>query len=140
MANPIRISEAASLALHTAALLAAYPAELFSVGKVAGMLGVSEAHLSKVLQRLAHAGLVTSVRGPHGGFAMAPELAGTTLLTVYEAIEGPLALNLCQQSPSGCDSKDACLVQPVWRQLQEQIRQVLSSHTLDQFVGNPTPT
>ena len=57
----MRISEAASLALHTMALLAAEPDKLLSAAAAAGALGASEAHLAKVLGRLAHVGLVESV-------------------------------------------------------------------------------
>ena len=51
MANVLRISEAATLALHTLALLAARPGEILSTHKIATRLDASEAHLAKVLQQ-----------------------------------------------------------------------------------------
>ena len=52
------------------ALLAAHPRERMSAGRIAELLGASQAHLAKVMQRLVKAGLVDSVRGPGGGFGV----------------------------------------------------------------------
>jgi Rrf2 family protein len=95
MPKVMQISEAASLALHSMVLLASKPEKIFSVREIAFTLHVSEAHLSKVLQRLARVGLVTSNRGPKGGFVLGKKSNEITLLEVYEAIDGPLTSNRC---------------------------------------------
>ena len=95
MATMLRISEAASLAIHAMAVVAGKPEEVHSTHGVATALGVSEAHLAKVMQRLTRAGLVSSVRGPKGGFVLARPAAEVTLLAIFEAIEGHL-------EPKGC--------------------------------------
>ena len=102
MSNIIKISEAASMALHAMTLLAENPDTLFSTRDVASTLKVSEAHLSKVLQRLAKAGLVKSVRGPKGGFVLGRDRNRITLLEVYEAIEGPLVECNCLMDNRVC--------------------------------------
>ncbi|MBU2488021.1 MAG: Rrf2 family transcriptional regulator [Proteobacteria bacterium] len=94
MAHLVKISEAASMALHTMILLACRGVTMTS-RDLAAILGGSENHLSKVLQRLARAGLLNSVRGPRGGFFLARPADEVSLLEVYEAIEGPLV-------PTGC--------------------------------------
>ena len=55
MASIIQISEAASLALHSMVMLAASPERSLTVKEITARTGVSEAHLSKVMQRLAKA-------------------------------------------------------------------------------------
>ena len=95
MPKVMQISEAASLALHSMALLASKPEKIFSVREIASTLHVSEAHLSKVLQRLAKIGLVRSNRGPRGGFVLGKKGNEITLLEVYEAIDGPLTSSKC---------------------------------------------
>ena len=62
----IKISEASSLAIHAMVFLAAKPGEKLSTSYIASEIKVSEAHLSKVLQRLNKVGLVVSSRGPSG--------------------------------------------------------------------------
>ena len=64
MANFVRISEAASLGLHTMALLAKRGETRTTNQEIADMLGASVHHLAKVMQRLVRAGLVDSAVGP----------------------------------------------------------------------------
>lgn len=95
MANPWRVSEAVSLALHATALLASKPGRSLSTRDIAGRLGASEAHLAKVLQRLSKAGLTTSTVGPKGGHMLARPGGEVSLQEVYETIEGPLTPLKC---------------------------------------------
>lgn len=109
MAKLLRISDAATLALHTMAVLASVKTGRLSARQIADRLAASRAHLSKVLQRLAKAGLVTSVRGPRGGFSLARPAEEMTLLEVYEAIDGTLEDSTCLLGAPVC-SGDSCLL------------------------------
>jgi Rrf2 family protein len=51
--------------------------------------GFPEKDLLKLLKRLASAGILRSVRGPNGGFALARDSKDVTLLEVIEAVDGP---------------------------------------------------
>ena len=95
MSTMLKVSEAASLALHTMRHLAENADSRLTAKGIASALHVSGAHLSKVLQRLARAGLVKSVRGPKGGFTLGKDPGEITLLDVYELVEGPLAVSPC---------------------------------------------
>jgi Rrf2 family iron-sulfur cluster assembly transcriptional regulator len=98
----LKISEAASLALHTASLLAAYPQRRLTTGEIAQLFNVSEAHLSKVLQRLAKQNLVKSNRGPTGGFTLGKPADTISLLAIYEATEGPFKWDKCLLGHPAC--------------------------------------
>jgi Rrf2 family protein len=104
MSAIVKLSEAASIALHAMALLASGADGHVTVKDLASRLSVSEAHLAKVMQRLVKAGLVASVRGPGGGFALRADPAATTLLQIYEAIEGRLEVARCMFP----DRREAC--------------------------------
>ena len=95
MANALRISEAAALALHAMAYLAEDPERTVSTRQLARQFRASEAHLAKVLQRLARQKLVTPLRGPAGGFVLARPPQRISLLDVYEAIEGRFSCPVC---------------------------------------------
>lgn len=129
MSQALRISEAASLALHSMVLLAAKPEGPLSTHEAAAELRVSEAHLSKVLQRLAKAGLVTSTRGPGGGFVLAKEPTEISLLEVYETIDGPLGAGECLLGDPTCRG-EACLLGDLVRSVSEQMRSYLSGTRL----------
>lgn len=91
----LKISEAASLAIHTMVVLAANPGRTVSAGEMAGLLNASKDHLAKVLQRLVKGGFVESSRGPKGGFTLARPADRVALLEVYEYIEGPFEVRDC---------------------------------------------
>ena len=96
MAKLTQFSEAANLAIHSLAYLGSCdPSELRSASQIARHLDVSEAHLGKVLQRLAKFGLVRSVRGAKGGFALARDPEAVTLLEIVVALAQVLEQRLC---------------------------------------------
>lgn len=129
MSNFIKISEAASLAFHTAAFLAQNPERLVSSRKIARALGASENHLSKVLQRLARSGIVHSTRGPSGGFRLRSHGERIRLIEIYEAIEGPLATGRCLLELPVCKG-NRCALGAVLHKTDEAVKRCLAGTTL----------
>lgn len=133
MTSVLRISEAASLALHTAVLLAANRGRVVSTVDIASVLGVSEAHLSKVLQRLNHAGLVDSVRGPRGGFVLARDPEQTSLLAVYEAVAGPLGEAECLLERTICGGGSECILGGLLHSVNQEVKGYLARTKIAQL-------
>ena len=102
MAGIVQISEAASLALHSMVSIARAPEHPVNLKGIACSTGISETHLAKVLQRLVKAGLLSSTRGPRGGFDLLLPPDEISLLTIYEAVEGPLDTENCLLHASHC--------------------------------------
>ena len=134
MSNMLKISEAASLALHSTVLLAANPDELISTREIAAILHVSEAHLSKVLQRLTRAGIVRAIRGPKGGFRLAKSAHETTLLDVYESIEGTFTPSKCLFESPICEG-DSCILGGLLETVDRQVREYLTRTKLDDLTS-----
>ncbi len=132
MSTIFKVSEAASLALHAAAIIAGRGGEPVPVSEMAEVLGASEAHLSKVLQRLARAGLVHGKPGPHGGFTLTKPEGRVTLRDLYEAIEGPISCERCLFDLPVCDRKRCALSRLLTRVSNEMARE-LRAITLEDF-------
>lgn len=94
MSEVVQVSEAVSLAFHGLGLLVSRGGRL-SVREMAEEIGVSEAHMAKVFQRLSKGGLVYSSRGPGGGFILAKDPGDITLYDVYRLIEGEPSIEPC---------------------------------------------
>jgi len=105
----LKISEAASLAIHALGYLAVHAETPVTTRQIANRFEMSEAHLAKVLQRLIRVDLVRSIRGPKGGFLLTREPETVTLLEVFEAIEGPFEPNRCLLSGAICDG-ETCII------------------------------
>jgi len=132
MAGVINVSEAASLALHTVAILASEPGRIFSTREIASSLRVSEAHLAKVMQRLGKVGLVKSVRGPKGGFVLGRKPEEITLLDVYELIDGPLGNSNCLFGTPVCGNRK-CIMGNLLTSVNRQVREYFSNTRLSQI-------
>lgn len=129
MAGILRLSEAFALAFHAMAALAEVGDEPVSVAEMAGAMSVSEAHLAKVLQRLARMGLLSSRRGPKGGFALARPAKRITLLEILHAVEGPLASDTCLMERKICPPGE-CRMECLMRSIHGQVYGYLANTKL----------
>jgi Rrf2 family protein len=126
----LRVPENVSLALHAAGVLAMNaPEGPLRVNQIAAKLGASQTHLAKVMQQLVRAGLVTSRRGPNGGFVLARSPQEIRLIEVYEAVAGPLRPTECLLANKLCDGR-SCLFGDLLGDVQTRIANHLVRTTL----------
>ena len=129
MNNILKISEAASLAMHACAYLAAHNGKRASTKEIADILHASEHHLAKVMQRLAKAGIVNPARGPKGGFILAKPPEQITLLEIYETIEGDFLASNCLL-PSRICKGDRCILGGLLKTLNREAKNYLKNTKL----------
>jgi Rrf2 family protein len=104
--------------------------------EIARQMLVPEDFLAKILKTLVDEGLVKSTRGPHGGYALAKPAADISFLEVIEAVEGPIALNVCLDE-DGCGKAAACTMVGVWREGQERMLEVYRAASLASLALKP---
>jgi Rrf2 family protein len=83
--------------------------------------------LSKVLQKLARNGLLTSEHGTNGGYRLTRDPHEITALEVIRTIDGPIILTHCFTEHGECDQSELCPVRDPLRKVHEGILQLLSS-------------
>lgn len=133
MSRFVQLSEAVSLALHAMVLIAEEEGEVRSVKEVALMLSASEAHMAKVVQRLAKAGLVKTARGPGGGVALGRKAGGITFLEIFEAIEGPLDGCPCMMNKEGACPFGRCIFSGALELANGAIREKFAATRLSDY-------
>lgn len=109
MGSILKISEAVSLAIHAVIVTALKKDERISTTEIASAIEASEAHLSKVMQRLVKAGIVKSNRGPGGGFVLGEKPSKIRLLDIYIAIEGSFPHSNCLFEKKVCGKRSCFL-------------------------------
>lgn len=134
MASIFNVSVAASLALHAAAMLSRAE-ESLQARQISAALGGSEAHLSKVLQRLVRAGLVRAKRGPGGGFELAKRAEAITLKEIYEAIEGPVDPLICPFGVRACNG-GKCLLGDEFKDAGSRLLEFMATARLSDYEGS----
>lgn len=85
--------------------------------------------LSKVLQKLAKAGLLTSEQGTNGGYKLARDPHEISALEVIRTIDGPIILTHCftEHDEHECSQSELCPVREPLRKVHEGILRLLSS-------------
>ena len=126
------VSEGASLALHSLALIAQKQPERLSVKVLAEELNASQAHLAKVFQKLSKAGLVTSVRGPAGGFILNRPADEISFLDIYEIIEGKVVLGGCPLGKTHC-SFEKCIFSNELNRISADIYETFKKFKLSEY-------
>jgi len=127
--NLLKISDAASLAIHAMALLSTRDAPV-RVPLLAEALAASEAHLGKVMQRLGRAGLLNSVRGPKGGYQLAVPADQLMLLTILEVMDGPVPEVACLLKKPKCSDPCPCVLRSLSTKVNQLVREVFGSTSL----------
>jgi Rrf2 family protein len=126
----MRISKAADYSVRALIYIAsrktAAPA---GVAEIAAAMDAPKPFLVKILNNLARAGLVLSHRGASGGYTLAKPVKDVTLRTIVEAVDGPIALNVCL-NPGGCGRSGDCGIFAAWVDVQAKLLAVMESYTL----------
>jgi Rrf2 family protein len=89
---------------------------------------VPKSFLAKILQKLTKASLVRSYRGVKGGFELTRQPKDITLLDVIEAIQGPVAMNMCALDEKTCGFSSSCAVHPVWVEIRREVEKILKKN------------
>lgn len=99
----VHLSDAALIAVHALAGLAAAPGRRVQSKELAAIIDASENHLSKVMQRLVKGLYVKSVKGPSGGFELAKPAEAISFRDAIEAVDGPLTGDFCPFRTDRCN-------------------------------------
>ena len=136
----MKLSPAAEFAVRGTLVLAEnYGNGPTTLDAICDARGLSKQYLVKIFSSLAHAGLVTPIRGKKGGYLLAREPGLITLLDLVEAVEGPIAINFCQHNPPRCERTE-CGLREMWSDIQQFICDKLGNTTLGQCLEDDGPT
>ena len=127
----MQISRRADYALRAAIYLSLQPPEkTCSAGEIAAQQRVPQKFLEKIIRDLIRGGLVKSKRGWNGGYALALPPCEISFRHVIEAVEGPIAVNLCMESDRCCELLCHCTMVGVWNEVQNRVLDVFTRTTL----------
>ncbi len=98
--------------------------------------GVPLPTAQKLMQRLAAAGLLSSLRGTGGGFRLTRPAAAISLADIIEAVEGPIAMTICvDQYRDNCALDHHCQTKKHWPIINGAVRGALASVSLTTLAG-----
>ena len=98
--------------------------------------GISIKYLEQITSLLSKFGLLSSVRGPQGGYKLSRLPSDYTVGEILRITEGSLAPVACLESEKNlCEKRNACHTLQLWEGLEKVINDYLNSVTLEDLVN-----
>ena len=104
-----------------------------SLADISERQGISLSYLEQLFAKLRRNGLVSSVRGPGGGYQLAHAATDIQIVQVIDAVDESVDATRCK-GKGNCQGGETCLTHYLWCELSEQIHDFLSGITLGSLV------
>ena len=132
----MRFSECHDLAVHGLCCLAAQPkGRLLAAKDMAKALGAKLSYLAKILQVLAHAGLVEAKRGKAGGYGLSRPASEITLSDILGAVNGGPRIYPCPGTRR-CSTSKPCAIRAAFDGADRSMTRELGRVTLSRVVAD----
>jgi len=94
-----------------------------ALADIAARQDISLSYLEQLFAKLRRGGLVTSVRGPGGGYRLTRGSADTRVSEIILAVDEPITATRCtEMGATGCRAdRSKCLTHDLWEELGNQI-------------------
>lgn len=136
MQHALQISRKIEYGTRAMAYLASLPEGITTSFREIGLkMDIPGQFLAKILKTLVKAKLVRSTRGSHGGYRLAKPASQISFLDVIEALEGPVAVNVCAEGGNheSCVYVGRCSMLAVWEEGQARMVEVYRKTRLDRL-------
>ncbi len=107
-----------------------------ALADIAQRQDISLSYLEQLFAKLRRGGLVSSVRGPGGGYRLSRPSTELRIADIIVAVDEPIAAIRCKPGSSkGCTKTGGrCVTHDLWEELGQQIHVFLSSVSLADVV------
>jgi Rrf2 family protein len=141
----VMLSQKARYALHALFLLAARtPGEPVMIAEIAKEARLPRKFLEQILLELKKRGIVHSVRGKHGGYALGRAPDKISFAEIIRAIDGPLALSPCvsvtaYRKCDDCVDEASCVLRKILLAVRDATADILENRTLAEALPKAQP-
>jgi Rrf2 family transcriptional regulator, iron-sulfur cluster assembly transcription factor len=97
---------------------------------VADALGLPANYLSKIMYELVGAGVLTSVRGPTGGYTLAIPPARLSIDRIVAPFQDLAPRRKCLMGDRRCDMNKPCIAHKHWSEIKNNFTSSLQNTTL----------
>lgn len=111
-----------------------FDASPISLADISTRQEISLSYLEQLFSRLRKQGLVTSVRGPGGGYLLATSSDKINIAQIVDAVDESIDVTKCGRK-GNCRSGIKCLTHHLWCDLSDQIHSFLASISLADLVA-----
>jgi Rrf2 family protein len=107
------------------------------IHEIAGEIDAPVAFTGKILQTLVRKGIITSIKGPNGGFFINPKSKPITLNSIVNAIDGSDdVLHACALGLKECSDKFPCPIHDEIKVYKDRLRKIMKETTVQGLADN----
>lgn len=114
--------------------------EKIGIKKISEDLKTPTPFLGKILQLLAKQKLLSSTKGPHGGFGLARDPYEITLYELVKIIDGTDLFDICLIGSGDCDESHSgayfCPIHETFSPLKDKLIEFFKNETIGKLVEN----
>jgi len=96
---------------------------------------ISLSYLEQLFGKLRRNNLVSSVRGPGGGYCLAKPLEAISVASIIHAVDETLDATQCGGMGNCSDDRHPCMTHQLWTNLNEKMFEYLNSVSLAELVA-----
>ena len=104
-----------------------------SLSDISARQGISLSYLEQLFSKLRRKALVSSIRGPGGGYVLGDMQRDASIASIIDAVDESIDSTKCQQK-GDCQQGQKCLTHHLWSDLSDQIHSFLDDITLEQLM------
>lgn len=124
------LNQSAEYALRAMLYMAQGDGGAYKASAIANALGIPTAYLGKVVQQLARAGVLTSGRGPTGGYSLARGSGEISLGEIAAPFQALRPRSQCLLGNRTCDRAQPCAAHHRWSRINDEVAAHLNNTTL----------
>lgn len=104
-----------------------------SLSDISARQGISLSYLEQLFSKLRRNSLVSSIRGPGGGYVLGSLKRSVSIAAIIDAVDESIDSTKCHQK-GDCQQGQKCLTHHLWSDLSDQIHSFLDEITLEQLM------
>ena len=101
-----------------------------SINCLAEEENISSVFLEQIFFKLRKAGIVSSTRGPGGGFCFTKNLNALTVKEILDAAGEEIELTYCDKHDDSCERIGECMSHFIWMEAHDLLKKYFSELTL----------
>ena len=98
--------------------------------QLANQLNIPAPFLAKTLQELTKKGIISSIKGPHGGFYLSKENEKKTLFNIIDCLDDIEKFNQCYLGQPDCSDEKPCVVHHLYMPFKKELIKKLKDKTI----------
>ena len=138
------ISNSSKYAIKAILYLSAHSNEnnKMMVKDIAEPINVPKPYIAKLLQLLSKNQVISSTRGPKGGFYLSEENKKNSLMKIIEVIDGRKKFDTCMLSLNNCDNNSHCplhdIINPIKTKLVNRLNNIIVGELNTEVISGST--